>query len=497
MVFGRSEKKATGGGKEPSKQEKKAAKERLELGKILEHIVLSEANKLHPERSGFYRSLVRDEADAQGIVHALIKECEASLNDIRSLERDVRQLKANISNLTVGNDSGTAQEYQKEIRDLKRDHGERARGYQDEIRRLVEDVSRLRSDNDALGREVQRAYEKEQRSLQGHNDEKTRLQKALDAEKEALQHLQGEYRDEIDRLVEDVSRLESDNIALGMQVQRAYEKEQRSLQEHNDEKTRLQKALDAEKDALQHLQKERIAEERRLHSKIDLMQHEHESKIDLMQHEHKSEKDRLQQEHESEEDRMQQEHKSEEDRMQNEHESNQALMRAKMEKMKQEHDSEQKKMRKVVDEEKVRLKSEFQTMKAQLERAHAEETKRLRRDIEAYSEDLLARDEFKPMLDNEIKGRFLDLAQEIDTLARLEWKPNQKEWTNQVLRRLSGNQRLLKKQILQDSVWVILHENIFCSPFRVFGEEGRRLESQWNDKYQQGWSSRTLHLSLL
>jgi ribosomal protein S17E len=183
--------------------------------------------------------------------------------------------------------------------------------------------------------------------------------------------------------------------------------------------------------------------------------------------------------------------------MQGEHESNQARLRAKMARLKKEHDSEQKQTRREVDEEKARLKSDFKTMKAQLEEAHAAETKRLRRDIEAYSEDLLTRDDFKPMMDNEIKGRFLDLAQEIDTLARLEWKPNQKEWTNQILRRLSGNQRLLKKQILQDSVWVILHENIFSSPFKVFGEEGQRLESQWNDKYEQGWSPGTLPLSLL
>ena len=472
--------------------EKKAAKE---LGKLLEHIFLSEANKLHPERSGFYRSLVNDAADAQGLVHALIKEYEASLNHIRSLERDVRQLKANISNLTVGNDSGTTQEYQREISDLKWDHSRKTREFEIKIDGLVEDVSRLENVNDTQKREVQRAHDREQRSLQEYNAEKNKLQKALNAEKEALQRLQGKHQDEIDKLVKNVSRLESDNNAQRGEIQRAHEKEQRSFQEYNAEKNRLQKALNAEKEALQHLQDEekrlrsRILELQREHkSKIDLMQHEHESEKGRMQREHKSEKDRLQQEHESEEDRMQQEHKFEEDRMQNEHESNLALMRAKMEKMKQEHDSEQKKMRKVVDEEKVRLKSEFQTMKAQLERAHAEETKRLRRDIEAYSEDLLARDDFKPMLDNEIKGRFLDLAQEIDTLARLEWKPNQKEWTNQVLRRLSGNQRLLKKQILQDSVWVILHENIFCSPFRVFGEEGRRLESQWNDKYQQGWS---------
>lgn len=400
----RQERKPTRQERKVAKQEEKAAKQEIEQRNILAQIVLNEANQLHSERHGFYHNLVHNGEDAQGIVRALINTLERSLYENRGLTRDVGLLKADLSQVRVGKDSGTSQEYQKEISDLKRDHSRRA----------------------------------------------------------------GEYEDKIDRLSGEVSRLESINDAQRWEAQRAHEMEQRSLQEHNAERIRLQKALNAEKEALQHLQEERNAEEKRLHSRISELQQQHESEIDRMQQEYESEMGRIRHEHESEEDRMHQEHKSEEDRMLKEHESNQALLRAKMEKMKQDHDSEQKQMRK------------------ELEAAHAEETKRLRRDIEAYSKDLLTRDDFKPMLDNEIKGRFLDLAQEIDTLARLEWKPNQKEWTNQVLRRLSGNQRLLKKQILQDSVWVILHENIFCSPFRVFGEEGRRLESQWNDTYEQG-----------
>jgi len=195
-------------------------------------------------------------------------------------------------------------------------------------------------------------------------------------------------------------------------------------------------------------------------------------------------------------------------KLQQDLESEKKHLHAKISDMQQKHDSEKEQMRKDFDsrklqlerqktEEEARLKSEFEKKKAQLEAAHAAETKHLRKDIEAYTKALLARDEFKPMPDTEIKARFQDLAEEVDTLARLEWKPNQKEWTNQALRGLSGNDRLLKKQILQDSVWVILHETIFCSPFRVFGEEGRSLESQWNDVYGKGWSSGTLPLSLL
>jgi chromosome segregation ATPase len=366
-------------GKSPAKQDIELANQ---LGKILTDIVSREVGKLVPERQGFYRDLVQNKADAQGIVSALIKEIETSLNRNRDLAREVRQLKAS-------NDNTTAQEYQTEISDLKWEHDKKIRECEGQIKELVQEVSRLES-----------VVKGDKHTLEVHENEV-----------QTLKHINETQRKET----------------------------QRTQARHNAEKIRLQEDLEAEREALQR-----------------------------------------------EKGRMQEEHKSEKDRMQKEHESNQARLRTNMAKMKQDHDSDQKQMRKEADEEKARLKSEFEAKKAQLETAHAAETKRLRRDIEAYSEDLLARDDFKPMPDNDIKARFQDLAQEIDTLARLEWKPNQKGWTDRVLRLLSGNQRLLKKQILQDSVWVILHDNIFCSPFRVFGEEGRPLESQWNDEYGKG-----------
>ena len=39
---------------------------------------------------------------------------------------------------------------------------------------------------------------------------------------------------------------------------------------------------------------------------------------------------------------------------------------------------------------------------------------------------------------------------------------------------------------MQNTLWVILYEMIFCTPFRVFGEEGVKLDMQWLDKYGQG-----------
>jgi hypothetical protein len=142
------------------------------------------------------------------------------------------------------------------------------------------------------------------------------------------------------------------------------------------------------------------------------------------------------------------------------------------------------------------LKSNFGEMMSQKQAAHAATEKSLREKIAEYSGALLARDRndfnmvehdvLEPMSDNEIEGRFVDLVQDVDRLSRLEWKQNPKGWTIQILRSLSSNQRLLKKQILQDIIWVILHEFVFCSPFRIFGEEGQALESQWNKECGTG-----------
>jgi hypothetical protein len=277
------------------------------------------------------------------------------------------------------------------------------------------------------------------------------------------------------------------------------------LNSHADEKKRLQSTHEADKIALQdrllksyraensRLESTHQAEKRALQKEFDTERKLLRSTISEWQQRLESEKAHLSAKISS----MQEEHNSDKARMEKHYESDRLKLLTRMTEAKEEHKIKQEQMMRDSNdtktqlehqriEEVARLKSEFETRELQLEMSHAAETKRLRRDIEAYSGALLARDEFKPIPDDEIKSRFMDLAQEIDALARIEWRPNQKEWTNQLIRRLSNHQRMLKKQILQDILWVTLHENIFCSPFRVFGAEGRSLELEWNDDYGKG-----------
>jgi len=104
----------------------------------------------------------------------------------------------------------------------------------------------------------------------------------------------------------------------------------------------------------------------------------------------------------------------------------------------------------------------------------------LQRDIRAF--DMLEIGTPKPLSDGEIETRFISLKGDVDSFARLKWKPNPEYWEDQLLDKLSPNQRILRKHILQDCIWELLYRFVFCSPFRILGPEGRILEAQWNEE---------------
>ncbi|KUJ14622.1 uncharacterized protein LY89DRAFT_783722 [Mollisia scopiformis] len=132
-------------------------------------------------------------------------------------------------------------------------------------------------------------------------------------------------------------------------------------------------------------------------------------------------------------------------------------------------------------EKEASLKKKYQEMSTALEEKHAEEKAQLRRDRDAYSAALLerdrARDKVEYLQDVEIKDKFQGLKEDVENLARSEWMNDPgKEKT---LKLLTPTPERLMRQVLQHSIWVVLHEHIFCSPFRVFGDEGMKYETDW------------------
>jgi hypothetical protein len=174
------------------------------------------------------------------------------------------------------------------------------------------------------------------------------------------------------------------------------------------------------------------------------------------------------------------------DKLIHEREARESQLTGQISRMETDHASEQKKMRVEVEERKVQLNQQMAEQITKLKKAHEEATKRLRLNLEGLNSALLERDSFKPMDDGEMSAKFLDLSQDVTTLAQIGWTVDQKVFSSQVLQRMSPNKNLLKIQILQDMIWVTLFKFIFCSPFRMFGEEGRKLEDQWNSNGHTG-----------
>ena len=124
--------------------------------------------------------------------------------------------------------------------------------------------------------------------------------------------------------------------------------------------------------------------------------------------------------------------------------------------------------------------------KLRLEKEKAEKHRKLWGDVEALKGTL--GDHFKAMSYRDLALGFQELVGEIDDFSRVQWdNKREADWPfpDRVLCK-SENARRSKQHIVQNTVWVILYERIFCTPFRVFGAEGKLMEREWIEKYGQG-----------
>lgn len=197
--------------------------------------------------------------------------------------------------------------------------------------------------------------------------------------------------------------------------------------------------------------------------------------------------------HEEAERRMKEKYEEKERRMKEDHEflmqglqgTIQALT-THMEKQKDEFVVEKTKLEEAHRTKQDDLTEKFEAHQTKLKQAHKKQQEQLQKEIQSRNKALIAREKFSPMTDGDLKSVFSDLVAEVNALARLEWTLNRSKWTDVLLRQVSDNPKRLQKQILKETIWNALFENIFCSPFRVFGEEGSVLESQWNKAFGKG-----------
>jgi hypothetical protein len=98
-------------------------------------------------------------------------------------------------------------------------------------------------------------------------------------------------------------------------------------------------------------------------------------------------------------------------------------------------------------------------------------------------------DKFKPLTDRDLSDRFQELAREVDDAARVKWDTSEKTWPvpeRQIKK--SENERRTRQRIMQNTIWVILNDKIFETPFRVLGPAGKPMESMWVKEFSLGES---------
>jgi hypothetical protein len=133
---------------------------------------------------------------------------------------------------------------------------------------------------------------------------------------------------------------------------------------------------------------------------------------------------------------------------------------------------------------------------AEIKVAHSQEVHYMAQDFEKQKEKmqsdinflagaLAARDDHNTISDDQLQQDFPELSKTVARLSCMEWTVSRAYWSPDLLSKLSQHGKLEKK-IIQDRVWRVLFEGIFCSPFRVFGDQGTKLEAKWVKAFGQG-----------
>ncbi|KIY02397.1 uncharacterized protein Z520_02535 [Fonsecaea multimorphosa CBS 102226] len=193
-----------------------------------------------------------------------------------------------------------------------------------------------------------------------------------------------------------------------------------------------------------------------------------------------------------------QRHRSEMESREASHRNEIATWRAAMQSVKEKHEIEYKELKTAKENlaqeynAKVnRIREEFEAREKEARKREMERIEQLRLEAEDLKGELVRRDHFKGLSDPEICNRFTKLAQEVSSFSRVQWeKKKETRWPMQenALRR-TENPRKLKQQIVQSTIWMILKERIFHSPFALLGDEGQRIHREWTSEYGEDPSS--------
>jgi hypothetical protein len=139
------------------------------------------------------------------------------------------------------------------------------------------------------------------------------------------------------------------------------------------------------------------------------------------------------------------------------------------------------------------IKMDNQTFREISKRADGEKEQhqnvisRLSREIQVRDDAIFRRDRFTGMSDDILEGGFEDLVISVNEICHQnEWLSNGPVLAVQATLQTAENSSRLCSLVLRDRIWWLLYDNIFCSPFRIFGDSGRQLEKDWQAVFGQG-----------
>jgi hypothetical protein len=304
-----------------------------------------------------------------------------------------------------------------------------------------------------------------------------------------VEELKGEI--EVDRRKHDaqITRLRQEHVeALNTQKQKfddainKFQEHSQQLQqsyEHNEEERRRTIEEDSKAQRKEHGRAmESLKIDHRQAMEINVSEHEKEASQFQEMIEHLRAEGRIQKQAlETEKRRMQQRHEEGTNRILRSH-------REDADRLKQSHKDEINRLTREYEARTSQLAQEHEKRQIDTERASKQHQEKLLLDIKSRNKALMARETTAQLSDGELRSMFANLANEVDTLARTKWIHNHSPWTNEAQAGMTDSPKRLQKQILQDTIWTSFFEHIFCSPFKVFGDEGQALDAQWNNTFK-------------
>jgi predicted nucleic acid-binding Zn-ribbon protein len=350
------------------------------------------------------------------------------------------------------------------------------------INRILREYGRMKNTNNRTKREYSEHFVKAQDDLRAAN---TGLQGKLNARERELKGLKSKHEQELERLEREISSLKFQKRELESSHGNKLRKEKRSLQNEIDNlQSKLRKTQnDADSDR-RDLEK-RLGKAFKINDDLKAQlvkeanmwqQHSNrlvEAKADLER--------RLQSAKSDEQERVDAIHAEWQDKLHQE---------------RREHDDSLR-----------RLRSDIEQLKGDLRRERSGHQEELRKQeevlmnryearikenetvIEDFKSSSARREHFKGMTDSQVAAEYKRLASSIDEFSRVEWDRNKEHtWpiSDDHMRKLAKNTRKLRQQIIQNTLWLLLYDHVFRSPFKILGTDGEQDDAEWIPIYSSG-----------